>query len=95
MQVQNKLQQATSRLPQEVKSRGVTVTKGGNDFLLIVSMYSRRRQRLERSTSATTSLSSVVDVISRIDGVGDVQTLRHRLRHAHLAGSRTSCANMR
>ena len=33
MQVQNKLQQAMSRLPQAVQSRGVTVTKGGNDYL--------------------------------------------------------------
>ncbi|MDO9405491.1 MAG: efflux RND transporter permease subunit [Polaromonas sp.] len=74
MQVQNKLQQAMSRLPQQVQSRGVTVTKGGNDFLMIVSMYSA-----DGSASAVDVgdyiTSSLVDVISRIDGVGEVQTL--------------------
>ena len=74
MQVQNKLQQALSRLPEEVQSRGVTVTKGGNDFLMIVSMFSA-----DGSASAVDVgdyiTSSLVDVISRIDGVGEVQTL--------------------
>ncbi len=74
MQVQNKLQQAMSRLPQAVQSRGVTVTKGGNDFLMIVSMYSG-----DGSADAVDVgdyiTSNLVDVISRIDGVGEVQTL--------------------
>ena len=74
MQVQNKLQQAMSRLPQAVQSRGVTVTKGGNDFLMIVSMFSG-----DGSASAVDVgdyiTSNLVDVISRIDGVGEVQTL--------------------
>ncbi|RZI94726.1 MAG: efflux RND transporter permease subunit [Variovorax sp.] len=74
MQVQNKLQQAMSQLPQQVQSRGVTVTKGGNDFLMIVSMYSG-----DGSASAVDVgdyiASNLVDVISRIDGVGEVQTL--------------------
>jgi len=74
MQVQNKLQQAMSRLPQAVQSRGVTVTKGGNDFLMIVSMYSA-----DGSADAVDVgdyiTSNLIDVISRIDGVGEVQTL--------------------
>ncbi|MDB5878978.1 MAG: transporter, hydrophobe/amphiphile efflux family, partial [Variovorax sp.] len=74
MQVQNKLQQAMSRLPQAVQSRGVTVTKGGNDFLMIVSMYSA-----DGSADAVDVgdyiTSNLVDVVSRIDGVGEVQTL--------------------
>ncbi len=74
MQVQNKLQQAMSQLPQQVQSRGVTVTKGGNDFLMIVSMFSG-----DGSASAVDVgdyiTSNLVDVISRIDGVGEVQTL--------------------
>ena len=40
MQVQNKLQPAMARLPQQVQTRGVFVIKGGNDFLMIVSMFS-------------------------------------------------------
>ena len=74
MQVQNKLQQAMSQLPQQVQSRGVTVTKGGNDFLMIVTMFSG-----DGSASAVDVgdyiTSNLVDVISRIDGVGEVQTL--------------------
>jgi hydrophobe/amphiphile efflux-1 (HAE1) family protein len=74
MQVQNKLQQAMSRLPQAVQSRGVTVTKGGNDFLMIVSMYSA-----DGSADAVDVgdyiTSNLIDVVSRIDGVGEVQTL--------------------
>ncbi|QNK65455.1 efflux RND transporter permease subunit [Variovorax sp. PAMC26660] len=74
MQVQNKLQQAMSRLPQQVQSRGVTVTKGGNDFLLIVSMYSGDGSASAVDVGDYIS-SNLVDVISRIDGVGEVQTL--------------------
>ncbi|MGI4846534.1 MAG: efflux RND transporter permease subunit [Janthinobacterium lividum] len=74
MQVQNKLQQALSRIPQSVQARGVTVTKGGNDFLMIVSMYSGdgSADAVDVGDYITTNL---VDVISRIDGVGEVQTL--------------------
>ncbi|MDB5930784.1 MAG: hydrophobe/amphiphile efflux family transporter, partial [Polaromonas sp.] len=74
MQVQNKLQQAMSRLPQEVQSRGVTVTKGGNDFLLIISMFSDDGSASAVDVGDYIS-SNLVDVISRIDGVGEVQTL--------------------
>ncbi|BEP56668.1 efflux RND transporter permease subunit [Variovorax sp. V118] len=74
MQVQNKLQQAMSRLPQQVQSRGVTVTKGGNDFLLIVSMFSGDGSASAVDVGDYIS-SNLVDVISRVDGVGEVQTL--------------------
>ncbi|WP_418129837.1 efflux RND transporter permease subunit [Variovorax sp. 375MFSha3.1] len=74
MQVQNKLQQAESQLPQSVQSQGVTVTKSGTDFLMIVSVVSE-----DGSASATDIgdyiSSSLLDVVSRIDGVGDVQAL--------------------
>lgn len=74
MQVQNKLPQAMSRLPQAVQNRGVTVTKGGNDFLMIVSVSSG-----DGSASAAEVgdyiTSNLVDMVSRIDGVGEVQTL--------------------
>lgn len=38
VQVQNKVQQAMSRLPSAVQQQGVTVTKSQNDFLMIVSV---------------------------------------------------------
>ena len=74
MQVQNKMQPAMSRLPQQVQSRGVFVTKGGNDFLMVIAFYSGD------GTASAVDVgdyinSNLVDVISRVDGVGDVQVL--------------------
>lgn len=39
VQVQNKVQQALSRLPSEVQSQGVTVAKSDSSFLLIMALY--------------------------------------------------------
>src|ERR1051326_8480773 len=39
VQVQNKVQSAIARLPQQVQQQGVTVTKGSPDFLMIVGVY--------------------------------------------------------
>lgn len=40
MQVQNKVQQVMSQLPQAVQDQGVIVTKTGTDFLMIVDLVS-------------------------------------------------------
>ncbi|MDA8521556.1 efflux RND transporter permease subunit [Acidovorax sp. NCPPB 4044] len=74
VQVQNKLQQAMSRLPPAVQSRGVTVTKGGNDYLMIITFTSPDPSVTQVDIGDYIS-SNLVDVISRIDGVGDVATL--------------------
>ncbi|XAH23397.1 efflux RND transporter permease subunit [Xylophilus sp. GW821-FHT01B05] len=74
MQVQNKLQQAMPRLPQAVQSQGVTVTKAGSDFLMIVSLYSED-PALTRTDVGDYIASNLVDVISRLDGVAEVQVL--------------------
>ncbi len=74
MQVQNRLQQAMSRLPQQVQSRGVTVTKGGEEFLMVVSLYAEDGSASPVDVGDYIT-SNLVDVISRIDGVGEVQTL--------------------
>jgi hydrophobe/amphiphile efflux-1 (HAE1) family protein len=74
MQVQNKLQQALSQLPTAVQDQGVTVTKSGTDFLMMVTMVSE-----DGSASATDIgdyiSSNLVDVMARLDGVGEVQTM--------------------
>ena len=71
VQVQNKVQQAISRLPQQVQQQGVTVTKSSPDFLLIVGVYDEtdRSTNFDVSDWLTTNLQ---DDLSRIDGVGDV-----------------------
>ena len=74
VQVQNKLQQAMSRLPPAVQSRGVTVTKGGNDYLMIIT-FTSPDPSVSQVDIGDYIASNLVDVISRIDGVGDVLTL--------------------
>jgi multidrug efflux pump len=71
VQVQNKVQSAIARLPQQVQQQGVTVTKGSPDFLMIVGVY----DSTDKSTNVDVSdwlLSNVQDQLSRIPGVGDV-----------------------
>jgi hydrophobe/amphiphile efflux-1 (HAE1) family protein len=71
LQVQNKVQQAISRLPQAVQAQGVRVTKAGSDFLMVATLTS------DDPTVTSGDLgdylnSTLVDIISRIEGVGDV-----------------------
>ncbi|PAU61036.1 efflux RND transporter permease subunit [Pseudomonas indica] len=74
MQVQNKLQQAESRLPQAVQNQGITVTKGGSDFLMIVALQSANPSVTSTDIGDYIS-SSLLDQVSRVDGVGEVRTL--------------------
>jgi len=71
MQVQNKLQQATARLPVEVQSQGVTVTKSVRDYLMIVGLYSDDGSRTH-SDLADYAVSNLQDTLARVDGVGEV-----------------------
>ena len=72
VQVQNKLQQALSRLPPEVQSRGVTVTKGGNDYLMTFTFTSPDPTVSQVDIGDYLS-SNLIDVLGRVDGVGDIQ----------------------
>ena len=71
VQVQNKVQSAIARLPQQVQQQGVTVTKGSPDFLMIVGVY----DSTDKSTNVDVSdwlATNIQDDLSRIPGVGDV-----------------------
>ena len=71
VQVQNKVQQAIARLPQQVQQQGITVTKGSPDFLMIVGVY----DETDRTTNVDVSdwlATNLQDELSRIPGVGDV-----------------------
>jgi hydrophobe/amphiphile efflux-1 (HAE1) family protein len=72
VQVQNKVSQATSRLPQAVQQQGVTVAKSQNNFLLIVALYDETDRRTDTDISDWMA-SNLRDPISRVDGVGSVQ----------------------
>ncbi|MEA5217519.1 efflux RND transporter permease subunit [Enterobacter cloacae] len=72
VQVQNKVQQAESRLPSEVQQSGVTVVKSQSSFLLIMSIY----DKTNRSTSSDVAdwvISNLQDPLARLDGVGSLQ----------------------
>lgn len=71
VQVQNQVQQAISRLPQQVQQQGIRVTKSNPDFLLIVGTYDETDQRTNRDV-ADYLTSNIQDPLSRIEGVGDV-----------------------
>jgi multidrug efflux pump len=72
VQVQNKVQLAVSRLPQEVQRGGIFVNKAQGGFLMIAAVY-------DESGSFTTSDigdyigSRLQDPVSRITGVGQAQ----------------------
>ncbi|WP_353204951.1 efflux RND transporter permease subunit [Sphingomonas sp.] len=71
VQVQNKVQQALPRLPQQVQQQGLTVTKSNPDFLLIAAIYDTS----DRTTNQDVSdylVSNLQDTIGRIKGVGDI-----------------------
>jgi multidrug efflux pump len=71
VQVQNQVQQAISRLPQQVQQQGVRVTKSNPDFLLIVAVYDETDQRTNMDVSDYLA-SNMQDPLSRVPGVGDV-----------------------
>ena len=71
VQVQNKIQGALNRLPESVKSRGVFINKGGQDFLVTYSFYSKDPSITEVDIGDYIN-SNLTDVIGRIEGVGDV-----------------------
>lgn len=62
VQVQNSVNQAINRLPQEVQQQGVTVAKSQGDSLMVVSLYdtSRRMEQVDVSDfwSATCRIRS-------------------------------------
>ena len=71
VQVQNQVQQAISRLPQQVQQQGVRVTKSNPDFLLIVAVYDKTNQRTNMDVSDYLA-SNLQDPLSRVPGVGDI-----------------------
>ncbi|MFN3862057.1 MAG: efflux RND transporter permease subunit [Roseateles sp.] len=71
VQVQNKVQSIISRLPQAVQAQGVRVTKSGTDFLMVV-MLTSDDPAISSGDLGDYLNSTLVDIISRIEGVGDV-----------------------
>ncbi|RII30985.1 MAG: hydrophobe/amphiphile efflux-1 family RND transporter [Geobacter sp.] len=72
VQVQNKLQLATPLLPQIVQKQGIQVVKSTKNFLLIIGLVSEDG-RYDRHVLSDYMVSNVQDIVSRIEGVGEVQ----------------------
>ena len=71
VQVQNKLQLAMPRLPQEVQQQGVQVSKGNNTFLMVMGFVSSDGTMVQNDIADFVA-SSVQEPISRVTGVGTV-----------------------
>lgn len=72
VQVQNKLQQALSLLPQEVQREGVQVTKSNSTFLMVVGLISTDNSQ-DRHDLSDFMVSTLRDPLSRTPGVGSIQ----------------------
>ena len=72
VQVQNKVQEVISRLPQSVQDNGVTVRKANSDFLMVVAIYDQTDKHTASDISDYLA-STVQDPVSRTNGVGDIQ----------------------
>jgi multidrug efflux pump len=72
VQVQNKLQLAIPRLPQEVQQQGLKVAKATRNYLLVVGFVSTD-DSMRSPDIADFIASHVQDPVSRANGVGDYQ----------------------
>ncbi|KQM87512.1 multidrug transporter [Sphingomonas sp. Leaf23] len=70
VQVQNQVQQALSRLPQQVQQQGIRVTKSNPDFLMIVGIFDQTDQRTNGDVSDFME-ANLVEPLARINGVGE------------------------
>jgi len=74
VQVENKLQQAQSKLPDTVKSSGVTVTKSSGNIFMVLAFNSADGS-MAKTDIADYMVSSLQDPVSRVSGVGNVQVM--------------------
>ncbi|WP_305804262.1 multidrug efflux RND transporter permease subunit SmeE [Stenotrophomonas sp. YIM B06876] len=72
VQVQNKLQLAMPLLPQEVQRQGINVAKSSSGFLQVIGFVSEDGS-MDATDIADYVGSSVVDSLSRVPGVGNIQ----------------------
>ena len=72
VQVQNQVQQAVPRLPQQVQQQGLRVTKAAGTALLSIALYTDN-DSLSGDDIGDWIASHMQDPMSRIDGVGDTR----------------------
>ncbi|WP_374683056.1 efflux RND transporter permease subunit [Accumulibacter sp.] len=74
VQVQNKVQQTTSSLPESVQTQGVTVTKSGDEMLMALALVSSD-DSLSSADLGDYIASNLKTPLSRVAGVGSVDVL--------------------
>lgn len=72
VQVQNKLQQATTQLPQIVQQQGIKVQKTSSSFLMVAAFISTDNA-LGNDDLADFVVANIKEPLSRLDGVGEIQ----------------------
>ncbi|HEX9047102.1 MAG TPA: efflux RND transporter permease subunit, partial [Verrucomicrobiae bacterium] len=72
VQVQNRVQQALPKLPEEVRALGVTTTKQSPDLTMVVHLFSPNNRYDEIYVRNYATLQ-VKDALARIPGAGDVE----------------------
>ncbi|EDY84073.1 RND transporter, HAE1 family [Verrucomicrobiia bacterium DG1235] len=72
VQVQNKIQSATALLPSQVQQQGVTVSKSGQGFLMVLGFVSDDGS-MGRVDIADYLVANVADQIARVEGVGSAR----------------------
>ena len=73
VQVQNKLSLATPLLPEVVQRQGLAVAKSTRNFLMVVGLVSEDGS-MDRNMLTDYLISNVQDTVSRLEGVGEMQT---------------------
>lgn len=75
--VQNRVNAATARLPEEVRRMGIVTKKSSSDFLMVIHVLSPDNS-LDQLYTSNYALLRIRDQLSRVDGVGDVQVFGAR-----------------
>jgi multidrug efflux pump len=70
-QLNNRVQVALPRLPEEVRRNGVIVQKRSNDLLMVIALTSPSRS-MPTTAFADFAATNIVDELKRVPGVGDV-----------------------
>ena len=68
--VQNRVSQATSQLPQEVVQAGISTTKQQNSLLMVVDLLSENEKEYDQTFLANYAQINIIPDLKRIPGVG-------------------------
>jgi multidrug efflux pump subunit AcrB len=85
--VQNRVQQATPILPQEVIRMGLTTSKQQNSMILIFNLFTEDNSKYDETFLQNYANINLIPQIKRVPGVGQAMVLGKRLFDAYLVES--------